>query len=43
MARRSYFHLITLSSIGFREVVKTNTVGWVLAVMRSNSSTLYIS
>lgn len=43
MARLSYFAFITISSLGFGDVVPTSPVGEVFAVLLSISSTLYIS
>lgn len=43
MARLSYFAFITISSLGFGDVVPTSPVGEVFAVLLSISSTLYLS
>ena len=43
MARLSYFAFITISSLGYGDVVPASPVGEVFAVLLSISSTLYIS
>jgi voltage-gated potassium channel len=43
MARLSYFAFITISSLGFGDVVPASPIGEVFAVLLSISSTLYIS
>jgi hypothetical protein len=43
MARLSYFAFITISSLGFGDVVPTSPVGEVFAVLLSICGTLYIS
>ena len=43
MARLSYFAFVTISSLGYGDVVPVSPVGEVFAVLVSISSTLYIS
>jgi voltage-gated potassium channel len=43
MARLSYFAFVTISSLGYGDVVPASPVGEVFAVLVSISSTLYIS
>jgi voltage-gated potassium channel len=43
MARLSYFAFVTISSLGYGDVVPASPVGEVFAVLLSISSTLYIS
>jgi len=43
MARLSYFAFITISSLGYGDVVPTSPIGEVFTVLISISSTLYIS